>query len=103
MSTAPRWLTAGILRGPALLRRAAAARAREPEEAWMLRQPEEVRRSYVRDVLDLGGAAERQEIWMLRQPDEVRRSYVRDVLEPRLREREARDRVRRVDDRDAFS
>lgn len=50
----------------------------------MLRQPDAVRASYVRDVLDRGGDERLAEIWMLRQPDAVRESYVREVLEPAL-------------------
>jgi hypothetical protein len=41
-----------VLLGPAPLRRAAAARAKHPEEAWLLRQPRHVRESYVREVLE---------------------------------------------------
>ena len=73
-----------VLRGPGFLRRAAAAQATEPEERWMLRQPKDVRASYVREVLDRGGDERLAEIWMLRQSDTVRESYVREVLEPRL-------------------
>lgn len=73
-----------VLRGPGFLRRAAATQAKAPEEAWMLRQADDVRRSYVREVLERGGDQRLAEIWMLRQRDEVRRSYVREVLEPAL-------------------
>src|SRR4051794_8802122 len=73
-----------VLRGPAFVRRAAAAQAKDPVEAWMLRQPASVRRSYVREVLDRGGDERLAEIWMLRQPDAVRESYVREILEPAL-------------------
>jgi hypothetical protein len=73
-----------MLRAPAFVRRAAASKAREPEEAWMLSQPRVVRQSYVREVLDRGGDARLAEIWMLRQSEAVRKSYVRDVLEPAL-------------------
>jgi hypothetical protein len=73
-----------VLRGPALLRRAAASTVREPEERWMLRQPRTVRASYVREVLDRGGDERLAEIWMLRQGQAVRDSYIREVLEPRL-------------------
>lgn len=73
-----------MLRAPDLVRRAAATQAREPEEQWMLRQPREVRESYVREVLDRGGDVRLTEIWMLRQPAAVRESYVREILEPRL-------------------
>ena len=71
-----------VLLGPAPLRRAAAARAMRPEEAWMLRQPRAVRRSYAADVLDGHGDIDLlTEKWMLRQPEHVRESYIREVLE----------------------
>jgi hypothetical protein len=71
-----------VLLGPAPLRRAAAARALRPQEAWMLRQPRSVRLSYAAYVLDGRGDADLlAEIWMLRQPEDVRESYIRDVLE----------------------
>jgi hypothetical protein len=73
-----------VLRAPAFVRRAAARQAREPEEAWMLRQPRAVRDAYVREVLDRGGDERLAEIWMLRQSDAVRESYVREVLAPAL-------------------
>jgi hypothetical protein len=40
-----------VLLAPAPVRRAAAARAKRPEEAWLLRQPKHVRESYIREVL----------------------------------------------------
>jgi hypothetical protein len=71
-----------VLLGPAPLRRAAAARALRPQEAWMLRQPRSVRRSYAAEVLDVGGDSDvLVEIWMLRQPKDVRESYIREVLQ----------------------
>ncbi len=70
-----------MLLAPAGVRALAARQARAPEERWMLRQDKEVRRSFVRDVLDAGGDETDREAWMLRQPDEVRESYVREVLE----------------------
>ena len=71
-----------MLLGPAPLRRAAAARADSAEEAWMLRQPRAVRRSYCTEVLGARGELDvLTEIWMLRQPKNVRESYIRDVLE----------------------
>jgi hypothetical protein len=73
-----------VLRAPAFVRNAAAARVRDPVEQWMLRQPDPVRRSYIREVLDRGGDERLAEIWMLRQPDDVRESYIKQVLEPRL-------------------
>ncbi|MGH2839122.1 MAG: hypothetical protein ACRDJY_12345 [Thermoleophilaceae bacterium] len=70
-----------VLLGPAPLRRAAAARALRPQEAWMLRQPREVRQSYVRQVLSGRGDLDvLAEIWMLRQPEHVRESYIAEVL-----------------------
>jgi hypothetical protein len=71
-----------VLLGPAALRRAAAARAMRPEEAWMLRQPRAVRRSYAAEVLDRRGDLDLlAEVWMLRQPEHVRESYIREVLQ----------------------
>lgn len=74
---APGWVVKRVLLGPAAVRKAAAARAGDPVERWMLLQDVAVRRSYVTDVLE-GGMNE--EAWMLLQPDKVRRSYVREVL-----------------------
>ena len=45
----------------------------------MLRQPREVRVSFHREAFGRGEPAERA--WMLRQPDPVRESYVSEVLE----------------------
>lgn len=73
----PEWVIKRVLLGPAPLRRAAAAQATDERERWMLRQSAEVRRSFVREVLE-GGVNE--EAWMLRQPDHVRESYVAEVL-----------------------
>lgn len=64
--------------------RAAGIQARVAEDAWMLRQPRAVRRSYVSAVLDGPPHPHAQEIWMLGQSDEVRTSYVREVLQPAL-------------------
>jgi hypothetical protein len=41
-----------VLNGPGFIRRAAASQAKDPVEAWMLRQPDAVRESYVREVLE---------------------------------------------------
>lgn len=71
-----------VLLGPAALARAAALRAAEVEDAWLLRQPRRVRASYVKQVLDAGDDPDAQEIWMLRQPKHVRESYIREVLKP---------------------
>jgi hypothetical protein len=82
--TASERLARRVLRAPAVVRRVAASQAKDPAEAWMLRQPQAVRESYVREVLDRGGDARLTEIWMLRQPQAVRESYIASVLEPRL-------------------
>ena len=51
MSAAPpSWIAKRVLLGPAAVRRAAARRA-GPQEAWMLRQPDAVRHSYIEEVL----------------------------------------------------
>jgi hypothetical protein len=82
-SNARRWLERSVLLGPALVRRAAAARAVTPEERWMLLQGRPVRESYVSEVLEARGDTElRRQIWMMGQPDAVRASYVREILEP---------------------
>jgi hypothetical protein len=73
-----------VLRAPGFVRRMAASQAKAPAEAWMLRQPQSVRESYVREVLDRGAGERLTEIWMLRQPDPVRESYIAEVLEPAL-------------------
>jgi hypothetical protein len=73
----PEWLVKRVLLGPASVRRAAARRAVDERERWMLRQPTEVRRSFVREVLEKGSS---EEAWMLLQPDHVRQSYVAEVL-----------------------
>ena len=78
MSGPPVWIVKRVLLGPASVRRAAAKRATEPHERWMLMQSAEVRRSYVREVLENG---RNEEAWMLHQPDDVRHSYVAEVLE----------------------
>jgi hypothetical protein len=73
------WLAKRMLMAPAAVRNAAARKA-QPEEAWLLRQDADVRRSYVRDVLDKGGSDEREQAWMLLQRKAVREAYVREVL-----------------------
>jgi hypothetical protein len=78
-------LEKSVLLGPAPLRKAAAARVELAEEAWMLRQPRGVRRTYAAQVLDADGdVGVLTEIWMLRQPHEVRESYIEEVLQPAL-------------------
>jgi hypothetical protein len=76
----PGWVVKRVLLGPAAVRRTAARRASDPTERWMLLQTLEVRRSYVRDVLERGGSDEVEQAWMLLQPEAVRRSYVEEVL-----------------------
>jgi len=77
-----RLLEKQVLLGPAPLRKAAAARAERPEEAWMLLQPRAVRRAYAAQVLDADGDPDLlAEIWMLRQPRAVRESYIAEVLQ----------------------
>jgi hypothetical protein len=73
----PDWVVKRVLLGPAALRKAAARQTSDEKELWMLRQPTEVRRSFVSEVLENGVD---EEAWMLLQPDEVRHSYVAEVL-----------------------
>jgi hypothetical protein len=73
----PDWVVKRVLLGPASIRKAAARRAVDQKERWMLMQPDAVRRSFVQEVLENG---RNEEAWMLRQPDHVRHSYVADVL-----------------------
>ena len=67
-----------VLTGPDFLARQLAGRAGDRQQAWLLRRPKEVRRSFLEVVIDGGGSQER---WMLVQHDEVCASYVEDVLE----------------------
>jgi hypothetical protein len=69
-----------VLLAPDPVARAAARRARRPEQSWMLRQPRPVRGSFARAVRGASDARRAQEIWLLRQTDAVRESYVREVL-----------------------
>ena len=71
------WVVKRVLLGPASVRKAAARRLDDEKDRWMLRQPIEVRRSFVREVLEQG---RNEEAWMLHQPDAVRHSYVAEVL-----------------------
>jgi hypothetical protein len=73
----PEWVVKRVLLGPASVRKAAARRAVDKKERWMLGQPIDVRRSFVREVLEQGDS---EEAWMLLQPDAVRKSYVAEVL-----------------------
>jgi hypothetical protein len=84
-STRRQHLERRVLLGPDWLCRAAASRASDPEERWMLDQPRAVRESYVLEVLDrVGDPVLRQQVWMMRQPREVRERYIREILEPAL-------------------
>ncbi|HVI17097.1 MAG TPA: hypothetical protein VM712_01895, partial [Gaiellales bacterium] len=73
----PDWVVKRVLLGPRPLRSAAARQATDEKERWMLLQPAEVRRSFVRQVIEEGM---NEEAWMLLQPEEVRHSYVAEVL-----------------------
>ena len=67
-----------VLTGPDFLARQLANRVNDPQHAWILRRPRELRRDFLETVVD-GGAD--QERWMLLQHDDVCRSYVEAVLE----------------------
>lgn len=95
-----------VLAGPDFLARRVAGSQSDPQQRWMLARPRELRRSFLREVVEEGGdqerwmllqddetcrsyvdevlsrepAPDRQAIWLLRQPRGVRESYVRDVL-----------------------
>jgi hypothetical protein len=79
-------LTKLMLLAPSAICRTAARSLRNDEQAWLLTQPQPVRRSYLREVIEAADAvpelseSKLREIWMLRQPDHVRHSYVREVL-----------------------
>jgi hypothetical protein len=53
------------------------------EERWMLLQDAETRESYVEEVLLAAAEPDRRAAWLLRQPDAVRRSYVDAVIDAR--------------------
>ena len=67
-----------VLTAPDVIAHAAAGLAADSDQAWMLRQPRTLRRSFAEEALGRGEIAER--IWMLRQADDVREAYVREVL-----------------------
>jgi hypothetical protein len=67
-----------VLTAPDTIARAAARYAADSEQAWMLRQPHALRRSFAVHAFGCGETAE--QIWMLRQDDDVRDAYVREVL-----------------------
>ncbi|MDA0179450.1 hypothetical protein OJ997_04015 [Solirubrobacter phytolaccae] len=66
-----------VLGGPDFIARKAAGSAHDPQQRWLLRRPRELRRAFLRDVVEGG---EDQERWMLLQHDEVCRSFVEEVL-----------------------
>lgn len=68
-----------VLVAPDAIARAAARYATDAEQAWMLRQPRALRRSFAAEAFGRGAKAE--QIWMLRQADDVREAYVHEVLE----------------------
>ena len=55
MTPPPDWVVRRVLLAPASIRKAAARRASDKRERWMLLQPFEVRRSFVQEVLEEGG------------------------------------------------
>lgn len=67
------------LLSPDPVARAAARVASDPAERWMLGQPRAVRASFVQEAWE--GDDRDQMIWMLRQGDDVRESYVREVVQ----------------------
>ena len=69
-----------LLLAPDAVARAAVALAPDPEARWMLRQPREIRRSFVDEVHGREDEATRQQVWMLHQRREVRESFVEHVL-----------------------
>ena len=66
-----------VLGGPDFVARRVAGSQADPQHRWMLRRPRELRRAYLRDVVEGG---QDQERWMLLQQDEICRSYVEEVL-----------------------
>jgi hypothetical protein len=50
------------------------------QRRWMLEQADEVRESYVDDVLTAAREPDHEAIWLLRQSRAVRASYVAEVL-----------------------
>lgn len=51
------------------------------QERWMLLQHDDVCLSYVEEVLERQAEADRQAMWLLKQPREVRGTYVEDVID----------------------
>ncbi len=68
-----------VLTAPDSVARAAARFAADAQQAWMLRQPRALRRSFAEHAFGKGELAE--QVWMLRQSEAVRESYIRTVLE----------------------
>jgi hypothetical protein len=77
----PNGLERAVLTGPDVIARAAARTVEAPEQRWLLRQPREVRCSFVEQVIDRPDDPNAAERWMLLAPQAVRRSYVKDVLD----------------------
>jgi hypothetical protein len=69
-----------VLLAPDPIARVASWYVTGPEERWLLQQSRRVRRSYARAAFGRDDERARM-IWMLGQPDDVRDSYVRDVLQ----------------------
>jgi len=67
-----------VLTAPDAVAHTAARYAADPEQAWLLRRPRALRRSFAEQALGRGTAAE--QIWLLRQADDVRETFVREVL-----------------------
>ena len=82
-----------VLRGPDALARAIAVTESDVERRWLLRQPRVVRRSFVTEVIDVGGGPVQQQRWMLLQDEGVRRSYVAEVLDaPKKKKKEIKEK-----------
>jgi hypothetical protein len=77
----PTGLERAVLTGPDMIARAAAMTVEAPEQRWLLRQPRDVRCSFVAAVIDRTDDPNAAERWMLLQPESVRRSYVAEVLD----------------------
>jgi hypothetical protein len=69
-----------VLLAPDAVARTASTFAPDAEARWMLRQPRDVRRSFVEEVFGRPDEERLQQIWMLRQPRELRASFVDAVL-----------------------
>jgi hypothetical protein len=69
-----------VLLAPASVTRVVAHLPGSHEHRWMLRQPREIRTSFVDEVVDRPDDPDAEERWMLAQTDAIRLSYVRNVL-----------------------